>query len=310
MPPNCADIMSEQRAIITITGDLGSGKSTVAKIIAKQQGLQRFSTGNFQRQLAREQGLTSLELNKLSEQHPEVDAQIDACVINLVKEQTNLIIDSRLAWHFAPDSFKVYLTVDPMVAASRILHSQREKEERYSSLEEAFRQLAERRASEELRFQTLYQVALTDVNNYDLIVDTTHAAPEVITARIVEQYRLWRESQLEIKAWFSPRRLFPTKDLSPYGDNAAMSAGGDIRPPVRILMVADYYYIYEGHRRVAAAISAGLPFCPCFIQATNDECVCGALSARAYVQQQVTRERIHGWEAVNGFTFPSYPSLI
>ena len=48
---------------ITITGNLGSGKSSVAKIL-KEQGYEYSSTGNIFRQLAMEQGLSVEEFNK------------------------------------------------------------------------------------------------------------------------------------------------------------------------------------------------------------------------------------------------------
>ena len=48
---------------ITITGNLGSGKSSVAKIL-KEKGYEYSSTGNIFRQLAMEKGLSVEEFNK------------------------------------------------------------------------------------------------------------------------------------------------------------------------------------------------------------------------------------------------------
>ena len=48
---------------ITITGKLGSGKSTVCKLIAEKHGYEIFSTGAIQREVAKELGITPLELN-------------------------------------------------------------------------------------------------------------------------------------------------------------------------------------------------------------------------------------------------------
>ena len=62
---------------ITIAGDIGSGKSTVAKKIAEAVGLEPLSTGSIQRQLAQARGLTVLELNRVAEEDATVDKEID-----------------------------------------------------------------------------------------------------------------------------------------------------------------------------------------------------------------------------------------
>lgn len=43
--------------IITISGYPGSGKSTIADIIAKKLKLKRYSVGNFRRELAKKRGI-------------------------------------------------------------------------------------------------------------------------------------------------------------------------------------------------------------------------------------------------------------
>ena len=64
--------------IITLSGQLGSGKSTVGKLLAKKLGYTFYSTGNAQRKIAAERGLTTLELNKLSMTDSSIDEQIDS----------------------------------------------------------------------------------------------------------------------------------------------------------------------------------------------------------------------------------------
>ena len=49
---------------ITITGKLGSGKSTVAKKLVELYGFEIFSTGAILRAAAAERGMDVLELNK------------------------------------------------------------------------------------------------------------------------------------------------------------------------------------------------------------------------------------------------------
>ena len=90
---------------ISLAGDLGSGKSTVGKILAPLFGAEIYSTGTIQRGIALQMGMSTLELNRYMETHPEIDGMIDDGLRALEKEEKNLIIDSRMAWHFVPSSF-------------------------------------------------------------------------------------------------------------------------------------------------------------------------------------------------------------
>ena len=65
-------------SVITISGQLGSGKSTIAQMISKQLGWMYYSTGMAQRSIAQEKGITTTELNRLAISDPTIDAQIDA----------------------------------------------------------------------------------------------------------------------------------------------------------------------------------------------------------------------------------------
>ena len=68
---------------ITIAGDIGSGKSTIAKRLAELARVEPLSTGGIQRQLAQARGLSVLELNKLAEQDPSIDKEIDGYLLAL-----------------------------------------------------------------------------------------------------------------------------------------------------------------------------------------------------------------------------------
>ena len=48
---------------ISLAGDLGSGKSTVSRILMKKLGFDYFSTGAIVRTMAAERGLTVVEMN-------------------------------------------------------------------------------------------------------------------------------------------------------------------------------------------------------------------------------------------------------
>lgn len=148
---------------ISITGDLGSGKSTVAGIIKAKYGYTVYSTGAVQRSLAQKYGMTTLEFNKYMESHPEIDEEIDTRLTEIGKQPGKIVIDSRMAWHFVPHSFKVYLTVSPDTAAARIMKAQRGNVETYTSTEDAQAKLLARKASENLRYSQKYEIGRAHV---------------------------------------------------------------------------------------------------------------------------------------------------
>ena len=187
--------------VLVLSGDLGSGKSTVAKILAPKMNAKIYSTGQIMRNMAEKKGIPFVEFSKYAETHHEIDHEIDQATIDLCADtRENLLIDSRMAWHFVPDSFSVYMMVCNTEAAKRIMAAQR-PEERYSSLQEATKKITDRRRSEKMRYSELYGVKLDDLNNYDYVIDTTALTPEVVAEKILaafEQYRIDPKKRIEI----------------------------------------------------------------------------------------------------------------
>ena len=176
--------------LISITGRLGSGKSTICNILREKYGYEIYSTGVINREFARRLGITTLELNKRLNDDPSLDHEIDGTVTKISEERKNdkLIFDSRMAWHFAKDTFKIFLTIDPMEAAKRVMLNQRGAEEHYETVEEACEKLVERSRVERDRFVDIYGVDYYDYNNFNIVVDTTSRTPDEIVAIIMENY--------------------------------------------------------------------------------------------------------------------------
>lgn len=173
---------------ITLTGNLGSGKSTISKIFS-EQGYEIYSTGKIQRTLAAERGLTVLEMNKLMETDHSFDNIIDETTTRLSKEHTeDLFFDSRLAWHFAVNSFKIFLSVDIDEAARRVYNDDKRGDvEKYKSVDEAKANLIARAEAEDSRYKELYDINYFDMNNYNLVLDSTYASPEVLAGIIAKE---------------------------------------------------------------------------------------------------------------------------
>ena len=191
---------------ISLAGDLGSGKSTVAKILLDALGAEYYSTGSLVRAVAERMGMTIGELNQYMETHPEIDKEIDDGLIELANDERALIIDSRMAWHFTTGTFKVYLSTDMETAALRIMSAKRSCEQS-STLEEAVESTRQRRQSERKRYSEKYGVDITDLSNYDLIVDTANATPEEVAGVILAGFSRWKSDKGFKGCYLSPERI-------------------------------------------------------------------------------------------------------
>lgn len=85
--------------LMSITGKLGSGKSTVCSILKEKYGFEIFSTGTINREYARRLGITTLELNERLKSDPALDKEIDGTVtkLSIEKKDEKLVFDSRMA---------------------------------------------------------------------------------------------------------------------------------------------------------------------------------------------------------------------
>lgn len=173
------------QTLITISGQLGSGKSTVAKMLAKQLKWQYYSTGMAQRMIAKKRGISTTQLNRLTITDPSIDYEIDAVFKNPPWGGKPCVVDSRLAWHFLPKSLKVCLLIDPKVAAKRVCAEKKRVSEHYSNEKEALTYLKKRSELEQAHFIKNYQLDITDVSQFDLVIDTTPLTPEEVCQKIL-----------------------------------------------------------------------------------------------------------------------------
>lgn len=186
-----------KKEIITICGGLGSGKSSTAKKVAEILGFQHFSSGDFFRQVGLELGLSVNEINKRAETDPKIDEMTDQKLRDM-RDKEKTVIDSRTAYHWIPESFKIYLDLSPEIAKDRVLNSIKENKlrmesEQISSAEEAYEKMRERFLSEQKRYWDLYKINNADKNNFDLVVDTNKNNLEQVVNIIVAEYKKWIE---------------------------------------------------------------------------------------------------------------------
>lgn len=249
---------------ISLAGDLGSGKSTVADILLTRLNAEYYSTGAIVRSIAAERGMTVTELNKYMETHPEIDREIDDGIAALSEVDKFLIIDSRMAWHFTKGTFKVYLSCDIETSSIRIMNAHRQGEHS-STLEQTIEATRARRESERKRYLAQYGVDIKDLSNYSLIVDTTYASPEEVAECIITEFYKWQQDKSYTRLHICPERLhFPEMELD--GDQlspltARIERGEDVTN-VTVCEKDGEFYLLDGFEAAIAHVFNFAPFIP------------------------------------------------
>jgi CMP/dCMP kinase len=169
--------------IITISGLPGSGKSTIADILAEKLSMKRYSVGDFRRDLAKKKGLTINEFNKLGESDKSTDNVADEWQTNIGKTEDDFIIDGRLSFYFIPNSIKILLTVKPEVGSERNYHIKKE-EEKTEDLKEAVCQWHDRVESDVKRYKKYYDINPYSEEHYDFVIDTTKFTIEEVVEKV------------------------------------------------------------------------------------------------------------------------------
>ncbi len=151
--------------IIAIAGAIGVGKSTVARALAARLGYRFLSAGEVFREMARQRGISVLDLNRLAQQDPAIDREVDRMQAHLARAG-ECVVESRLAGWMVDADLKVWLRAEQSVRAARI--ARREG----IPVEAATRDLRAREATEWPRYRTLYGIDVGDLSPYHVVLDT------------------------------------------------------------------------------------------------------------------------------------------
>ncbi|MFH1073003.1 MAG: cytidylate kinase family protein [Nanoarchaeota archaeon] len=174
--------------IITIGGTPGSGKSTIAKMLAEKLNYTKYSMGDLRREVAKRKGMNIEEFNKLGEKDSSTDCDVDEYQTQLGKEQDNLVIEGRASHHFIPHSVKIYLKTDVHEAGKRIWKELQESiernEGRLNSQEETIAALQRRQLSDRKRYRKHYKNDFYNEANFDFVLDTTQLTLEQVFSQV------------------------------------------------------------------------------------------------------------------------------
>jgi predicted cytidylate kinase len=177
--------------IITIGGNIGAGKSTIAPLIAQALGYEHFYMGGIFRAMAKDKGVSIEEFYRKLEKDPDLERSVDEEQIALMKENGHVVIQGRTSFFFAKRSGKpsinIFFAVDPVIGAERKI-----KEGIYPgrTVEEVMAIHRHREADERKHYLNLYEIVdFLDRKHYNLIIDTSHMSIEEVTDEVLGQLR-------------------------------------------------------------------------------------------------------------------------
>jgi cytidylate kinase len=152
--------------ILTVSGEIGAGKSTVARGLAQTLGLRYLSSGELFRDEARRRGMTVSALGRLAEQDPAIDRMIDDTQIAEAKAG-RIVVESRLSGWLITGDVRVWLRAPVDVRAQRIAARDA------MTVDAARADIETRDTSERRRYASLYHINLDDLSGYHIVLDTT-----------------------------------------------------------------------------------------------------------------------------------------
>jgi predicted cytidylate kinase len=169
---------------ITISGPPGSGKTTACKKLSEKLGIKAVVFGEFFRKLAKERGMTLAEFGELAERDPAIDKKIDSMILDVARENPDIILESRLSAHMLTSNnipaFRIYLDASPEIRIKRV--GIRDGE----SFEDVYRHTLERQSSEAKRYKMYYDIDIEDKSVYDMVINTDNSDPDQVVDMILK----------------------------------------------------------------------------------------------------------------------------
>jgi len=183
--PNSNSNNTNRRVIVCVSGMAGTGKSTVARKLARKFGLRYYSGGDALKALAFGEGYSvstigwwespiGLEFLKQRQGDPKFDEAVDRKLLEYA-EQGNVLLDSWTMPWLVKDGFKVWLLASLEKRAERV--ARRDK----VSVEKALEVLKEKEGRTRAIYQKLYGFTLgEDFKPFDMVLDTDNLGAEEV----------------------------------------------------------------------------------------------------------------------------------
>ena len=171
--------------IITIGGLAGTGTTTTAELLSKKLDIPYISAGFVFREMAAEKGMSVLEFSEFAEGNDDIDKEIDKRQAQKAKEAENLIVEGRLSAYFVDNAdLRLWLVTPFDVRSQRIA----EREEK--TVEIAKDEIIIREESEALRYMEIHNIDISNMDIYDLIINTDTFDPESVSEIIIQTLKV------------------------------------------------------------------------------------------------------------------------
>jgi len=164
---------------VTIGGPPGSGKTTVSKIVSKELRYTHIYTGDIFRNLAKERGMSLEDFSRLAEKDHSIDLEVDQRQKELGTKD-NIILEGRMARFMIVPDLSVWITAPFEERVRRI--SQREN----LAYDVVFKDTEKREKSEINRYQKIYNVDISNLASYDLVINSLRLSAEGVSQIIIE----------------------------------------------------------------------------------------------------------------------------
>ena len=144
--------------IITIGGLAGTGTTTTAELLSEKLDIPYISAGFVFREMAAEKGMSVLEFSEFAEGNDDID-----------KENADL---------------RLWLVTPFDVRSQRISHREGK------SVEVAKNEIITRENSEALRYMDIHNIDITNMDIYDLIINTGTFDPKSVSEIIIQTLKV------------------------------------------------------------------------------------------------------------------------
>jgi len=168
------------RAVVTVGGPPGSGKSTAGRLVAEALRLEFRSAGDLFRAEARRRGMDLAAFGRYASEHPEVDRELDRSMQALAVP--GRLLDGRIQGPLCRRAgVPVY---DILITAREDVRIRRVANRDGQTVELARRLVREREASERDRYRRFYSIDL-DRERPGLVVDSSERAPPKVAESVL-----------------------------------------------------------------------------------------------------------------------------
>ena len=170
---------------ITVSGQIGCGKSTLSRYLCDHFSLDYFSTGDIFRDMASKSGMTIEEYSIYAEKNPSVDRSIDDQSISFLRTKDNVVADSRLSgwltYRNGIRAVRIWLSASLDERVRRV--AGREK----GTLDDVRRRIVERENSELRRYMEFYSIDMSSMEPYHIVINTDNLNAEQVFSIVLKK---------------------------------------------------------------------------------------------------------------------------